>query len=158
MDKNQATINYLLTCEPIYNTPLYFNFANIKDNVNQFLTLTSDKNIEEPYIDGSIKKMFSLTIISYLTISNNPIVKIEGINNENVDDMATVQALIDWIDTQNENRNFPNFGEDCFVDKISTTTNNPRLDQIDATQSTPLARYSFTIQIEYIDNSKKLWK
>ena len=39
MDKNQATINYLLTCEPIYNTPLYFNFANIKDNVNQFLTL-----------------------------------------------------------------------------------------------------------------------
>lgn len=157
MDKNQAVIDYLLTCDAIYNSPLYFNLANIKNGVNQLLKLSDDKNIEKPYIDGSVLKRYSLTIISYLTISNNPIVKVENIDNENVTDMANVQKLIDWIANQERLKNYPNFGENCLVEKISTTTNNPRLDQIDATQSNPLARYSFTIQVEYIDNTDKLW-
>lgn len=157
MDKNQALIDYILTCEPIYNSPLYFNFADVKNGVNQFLTLSNDKNINQPYIDGSVKKMFSFTIISYLTISNNPIVKVQGINNENISDMNIVQKLIDWIADQERLKNYPNFGEKCLVEKISTTTDNPRLDQIDATQSNPLARYSFTIQVEYIDNTNRIW-
>lgn len=158
MDKNKAVIDYLLTCKPIYNTPLYFNLANIKNGVTQLLKLSDDRNIERPYIDGSVLKRYSLTIISYLTISNNPIVKVEGIDNENVSDMASVQELIDWIVEQNENRNFPNFGEKCVVEEIRTTTSDARLDQIDVTQANPLARYSFTIQIDYLDNTNKLWK
>ena len=158
MDKNQAVIDYLLTCEDIYNSPLYFNLANIKNGVNQLLKLSDDRNIEKPYIDGSVLKRYSLTIISYLTISNNPIVKVEDIDNENVTDMANVQKLIDWIEVQNTNKIFPNFGTDCLVEEIRTTTANARLDQIDATQSNPLARYSFTIQIDYVDKSKVLWK
>ena len=72
--------------------------------------------------------------------------------------MASVQSLIDWIEEQNNNRNFPNFGEDCLVEEIRTTTSNARLDQIDATQSNPLAKYSFTVQIDYVDRSNMLWK
>ena len=87
MDKNQAVIDFLLTCEPIYNTPLYFNFAEAKNGINQLLTLTEDKNIEQPYIDGSVKKRFSFTIISYLTMTKNPVVKVQGINNENISDI-----------------------------------------------------------------------
>lgn len=158
VDKNQAIIDYLLTCEAIYNSPLYFNLANIKNGVNQLLKLSDDRNIEKPYIDGSVLKRYSLTIISFLTISTNPIVKVANIDNENVTDMASVQSLIDWIEEQNNNRNFPNFGEDCLVEEIRTTTSNARLDQIDATQSNPLAKYSFTVQIDYVDRSNMLWK
>lgn len=158
MDKNKALINYLITCEDIMNSPLYLNFVNAKNGVHQIQTIESDKNINSPYIDGSVKKRYSLTLITYLTISINPLVKIEDINNENVADLATVQKLIDWIDEQNTIHNYPNFGNDCVVEEIGTTTNNPRLDQIDATQSNPLARYSFTIYVDYIDNSKRLWK
>lgn len=157
VDKNEAIIEYLLTCEDIANSTLYFNFANIKDSITQFITLAQDVAIDTPFIDGAVLKRYSLTIISYLSISDNPVVKVAGYSNENVSDMAEVQALIDWISEQDNNRNYPDFGTQCEVESIRTTTNNPVLDQIDATRTPPLAKYTFTIQVDYIDNSKKIW-
>lgn len=157
VDKNNAIITYLLTCADIAGSTLYFNFANIKNAITQFITLSQDKAIDVPYIDGSILKRYSLTIISYLSISDNPIVKVPGYANENISDMAEVQTLIDWIAEQDKVQNFPDFGADCVVEKISTLTNNPVLDQIDATKTPPLAKYTFTIQVDYIDNSQKIW-
>ena len=157
VDKNKAVIEYLQLCPDIAQSTLYFNFANIKDAVTQFITLAQDRAIDTPFIDGAVRKRYSLTIMSFLTISDNPIVKVAGYSNENVSDMAEVQALIDWITGQDIARNFPDFGEDCEVESIRTTTNNPVLDQIDATKTPPLAKYSFTIQIDYIDNSQKIW-
>ena len=119
--------------------------------------MSQDKMIDTPYIDGAVKKRYSLTIISYLSISSNPIVKVAGYTNENVSDMGEVQALIDWIATQDEARNYPDFGDDCEVESIATTTNNPILDVVDATKTPPLAKYTFTIQVEYIDKSKCIW-
>ena len=173
IDKNKAIIEYLLTCEDISGSVLYFNFANIKDSVKQFITLAQDVAIDTPYINGDIRKRYSLTIISYLSISSNPIVKVpvsqsgtsvigtSQINteprNENITDMAEVQALIDWISEQEIYHNYPNFGDDCEVEAIRTTTNNPVLDQIDATKTPPLAKYTFTIQVDYIDTSRRIW-
>lgn len=157
MDKNQAVIDYLLTCEDIQNSPLYFNFINAKDGTKQMLTLSNDKNIQKPYIDGSVEKRYQLTIQDYRSISNNPLAKVPGFSNENVDDFKDVQDLLDWIKVQNKNKIFPDFGQDCIIDDISTTTDNPRLDQIDASVSPPLARYSFTITINYLDISDRIW-
>ena len=39
--------------------------------------------------------------------------------NENVSDMAEVQALIDCIAAQDTARNYPNFGDDCEDELIS---------------------------------------
>lgn len=157
VDKNGEMIEYLLTCQEIASSTLYFNFANIKDSITQFITLAQDVAIDTPFIDGAVRKRYSLTVISFLSISDNPIVKVAGYSNENVSDMAEVQTLIDWIATQETEHNYPNFGEQCEVDSIRTTTNNPVLDQIDATKTPPLAKYTFTIQVDYIDNSKKIW-
>lgn len=157
MDKNNALIEYLLTCEPIHNSTLYFNFANVKDAAKQFVTLVSSRNINIPYIDGSVKKRLSMTVQSFLSITDNPIVTVSGFDNENISDMSEIQALIDWIDEQNQNHNYPNFGEDCEVEEITTTSNTPRLDMIDITVTPPIARYSFTIRVDYIDKSTKIW-
>lgn len=157
MDKNQAVIDYLLTCEGIKNSPLYFNFINAKDGTKQFLTLSNDKNIQKPYIDGSVEKRYQLTIQDFRSISINPLVKVPEFSNENVSDFDDVQALLDWIKVQNKNKTFPDFGQNCIIDEISTTTDNPRLDQIDATVNPPLARYSFTITINYLDISDRIW-
>lgn len=158
MDKTQSMIDYLLQCPAILNSPLYLNFVNAKNGVNQLIPLSSDRAINKPYVDGSVLKRYSITFIVYLTISPNPLVKISGTNNENVTDLSAVQALMDWIETQNDAHNYPNFGTACHIEEIGTTTNNPRLDQIDATQSVPLARYSFTVYVNYVDNSKLIWK
>lgn len=157
MDKNQAVIDYLLTCEDIQNSPLYFNFINAKDGTKQLLTLSNDKNIQKPYVDGSVEKRYQLTIQDYRSISSNALVNIPGFCNKNVDDFKDVQALLDWIKVQNQKGIFPNFGQECIIDEILTTTDNPRLDSIDASTSPPLARYSFTITINYLDISGRIW-
>ena len=163
MDKNKAIINYLLTCDGIKNSALYYNFATLKKGTQEFITLTQDKNIEKPFVDGSVQKRYSLTIISYLTINANPLVVTQqGKLNEtkmsqNLTDMATVQALIDWITEQNDNHIFPNFGDKIIVDSISTTTSNPVLDMIDTTQTPMVAKYRVTVQVDYVDYTKAIY-
>lgn len=156
-DKNQAMIDYFLTCEPIFKSTLYFNFANIKDATKQFITQSNDVNIDKPFIDGAIQKRYSITITSFMSISNNPIIKVEGYSNENISDMVEVQTLIDWITEQNELKHFPDFGEGITVEDIKTTTSNPRLDSIDASTTPAIARYSFTVQVNYIDRTHIIW-
>ena len=73
-------------------------------------------------------------------------------------DLSAIQTLIDWVKEQNENLNFPDFGEDCIVESIMPTTDEPTFDGIDEQTEPNLAVYSTTIQIEYIDISKRLWR
>lgn len=82
----------------------------------------------------------------------------EGYPNENISDMSDIQTLIDWVKEQNDLYNYPDFGEDCIVDSIMPTTDNPNFDGIDEQISPPLAVYSMSIEIRYLDNSKKIWR
>ncbi len=158
VDKNQAVIDYIIKCPTIKNSPLYFNFINAEDDTNQFVTQTQERYASRQYIDGGVLKIYSFTIILYKSTADIAVVKMEGYPNENVSDMSDIQALIDWIREQNELHNYPDFGEDCIVDEISTTTENPSFDGIDDEVSPPLAIYSITIEIQYLDVSKKLWR
>lgn len=158
IDKNQAVISYLIQCPTILNSPLYFNFINAEDDTNQFVTQATDRYVSRRYVDGSVLKIYSFTIILYKSTSDIAVVKVEGYPNENVSDMSDIQALIDWVKEQNELHNYPNFGEDCIIDSIDTTTENPSFDGIDEQVSPPLAIYSVTIEIQYLDVSEKLWR
>ena len=158
MDKNQAVIDFLIECPAIRNNPLYFNFINADDNNKQLITVGNDVSVDQPYIDGSVLKRYTFTLIDFKSISYNQIVKIEGYSSENVDDMLEVQDLIDWITEQDELGNYPNFGDDCIIDSMTALTSNPNLDSVDVSISPALVRYSVSIRIEYLDNSKKIWK
>lgn len=157
INKNQAVIDYLITCPTIKESPLYFNFINAKDNNNQFITVADSTTSQQKYIDGSVYKTYTFTLSCFKSLSHNPMVKKEGYSDENIDDISDVQALIDWVNEQDDIHNYPNFGNLCVVDKIFTTTENPTLAGIDTNVSPSLARYNVTIKIEYLDNSKKLW-
>ena len=157
VDKNKAIIEFLATCPQIQETPLYFNFINAQNDTKQIITVSNDVYVNRPYIDGSVLKRYTFTLIDFKSISDLAIVlQFTGYDNENLDDMSDVQAVIDWISEQNELKNFPNFGEDCIVQEMHTTTENPNLDGIN--QDAGLAMYSITIQIDYIDVSKKVWR
>ena len=157
-DKNQAVINYILQCPQIKNTPLYFNFINAKDNTAQILTSSNDRYTEKPDITGAVEKQYTFTIMVFKSITDDAIVKLEGFAHENVEELSYIQELIDWIAEQDDLKNYPNFGEDCEVDGIRTSEETPKLEAINAQVSPALAMYSVTIQITYVDNSKKLWR
>lgn len=158
MDKNQAIITYLSSCPVIAGNPLFFNFAKAEDNNKQLVAVATDKKVERPYIDGSVLKRFTFTLIDYRSVIYQAVVKEAGYPNENVEELLDVQSIIDWIDEQNADGNFPNFGEDCVIDEIKALTDTPRLSGVDSSASPALAKYSVSIQILYLDTSKRIWK
>ena len=157
VDKNQAMIDYLNTCPAVQSNPLYFNFINAKNDNKQIITLTNEKAVAKRYVDGSQLKQYSLALIDFKSLAYRPVVKEAGYDDENVEDMLSVQQIIDWIDTQNEAHNYPNFGTDCVIEEISATTDNPMLDGIDTSTSPALVQYSITIVVTYLDTSKVIW-
>lgn len=157
MDKNQAIIDYLITCPEIQDNPLYFNFIHGKEDDKQIITTSNDKATDKPYVDGSVSKLFTFTIIDFKSVAYRAIVKDGMHQDENVEDLLQVQNIIDWISEQNENKIFPDFGEECVIDEISTTASNPNLNGIDSNVSPALAKYSISIQVKYIDYSKAIW-
>lgn len=156
VDKNQAVIDFLLTCPAILNSYLYFNFTQAEDNNKQIITLANEKSLQKRYVDGTVSKQYTFTIIDFKAMTPKPIV--EGKTDENVDDMFQVQELIDWVTSQNDLKNYPNFGDSCEIDEMRALTDNPNLNGIDSNISPALAKYSVSIQIDYLDKSKMLWQ
>lgn len=157
VDKTQATIEYLLTCPGLEHSPLYFNFANANDEDKQFATTGNEKVLHQPFIDGSVLKRFTFTIIDYRSVAYQELPKLFIGTNENLEEYLDVQTIIDWVTEQNELKNFPNFGDKCIIDSMATTTDNPNLNGVDTNVKPALAKYSISIQIDYLDISKRIY-
>lgn len=157
VNKNQAIIDFLIQCDEIKGSSLYFNFINAKDTNKQIITQSNNKSLNRTYIDGSVLKRYTFTVIAFMSVAPNPIPKVEGMMDENVRDLVDVQSVIDWVTQQNDERNFPDFGEECEIEEIQALSENPNLDGIDNNTSPPLAKYSLTIRVEYIDHTKAVW-
>lgn len=156
MDKNQAVIDYLKQCPIISSNPMFFNFAQVEDNNKQILILANDKRLNRSYIDGSVQKRFTFTIIDFRSVIYQALA--EGKPNENVEDMLDVQGIIDWITEQDDAKNYPSFGPDCIIESISSQTDNPNLNGVDTNLKPAIAKYHVSIVIDYVDNSKCIWK
>ena len=163
MDKNTSMIEFLLRCPTIQENPLFFNFAYVEDGNNHMIT---EKDIKKrPYIDGSVLKQYTFTIASYCAVVHNAIVG-DNTNNTflddiNVDNMAKVQAILDWIDEEAEklpDTNILDFGPDCEIESMETLTVDPDIDGIDTSVNPPIARYSIGVRVTYLDKSKQIWK
>lgn len=157
VNKEQAIINFLRECPAIANNPLFFNFINAKPDNKQLLTVGNDKSVNRPYINGSVLKRYTFTIIDFKSVTYQAIVGLSGHDNENVEEYIDIQAIIDWVDEQADARNYPVFGNECEIEDMKVLTDNPVLNGTDTQVKPALAKYSFSIQIEYIDNSKALY-
>ena len=157
VDKNQAIINFLLTCPAIQANPLFFNFLNAKDDNKQLVAQGNEKSMNVKFVDGSERKRFTFTIVDYKNVAYSAIPKLAGYVDENVQEIMEVQSIMDWITEQNELRNYPDFGSDMIIEEMRTLSENPNLNGVDTSITPALAKYSVSIQIDYIDTSKVLW-
>lgn len=158
VDKNKAMLTFLATCPVVKDNPAYFNFADESDNDTQFVTETEEGQIITSYIDGSKKKPFTFRIFLFRSVTSNELIEdTESVNNENVEDFAELQEIVDWINDQGEDQVFPNFGEDEIVDSMRTLSETPVFEGVNSGVSPALAMYSIAIRIDYIDYSKTIW-
>lgn len=161
-NRTPAIIEFLQTCPAIIDNPLFFNFGNMEDNAHQIITKSDDISLQRPYIDGSILKRYTVSIDSFKSVAYNPIIAEEseqGVTfyiDENSTEFAEVLELLDWINEQNELHNYPDFGTDCIIDEMKVLTNKPEVMGVNTSLNPPMVIYRITLQIDYLDNSKKI--
>ena len=156
VDKNKAILNFIATYSGIETSPIFVNFINAKDDDIQFLTDSNDTNLNKAFIDGSVMKRYTFSLVVTRSITDLAIAK-DIMLNENIDDLADIQAFMDWINEQGDNHNYPDFGEKCIIEEMHTTSENPSIDGINTEVSPALALYSMEIRIDYIDYTKVIW-
>ena len=156
VDKNKAVLDFISTYEGITTSPIFINFINAKNDDIQFLTSSNDKSLNKEFIDGSVMKQYTFSLVITKSITDMPIAK-DVLTNENIDDIADIQGFMDWVNEQGENQNYPDFGEDCVFEEMHTVAENPSLDGINTDVSPALALYSMEIRINYTDYSKVIW-
>ena len=158
MDKSQAVLTFLQTCEYISSDPLFFNFGNVEDNAHQVIVSSDDIALHAPFIDGSVEKRFTFSIDSFKSVAYNPVVSTQLANDENLEEFQSVQQILDWITAQDNLHNYPDFGNDCIIDEMKVLTTKPELVGVDTSLNPPMAVYRISIQIDYLDNTEKAWK
>lgn len=156
MDKNKAVLDLLITYTGIETSPIFINFINAKDNDVQLLTDGNEVYLNRTFVDGSVLKRYTFSLVITKSITNMALAK-DGVLSENIDDLADIQAFMDWVNAQGDERNFPDFGEDCVIEEMHTTAENPSINGINTEVSPALALYSMEIRIDYIDYSKVIW-
>lgn len=155
-DKNKAILDFISTYSGISTSPIFVNFITATNDNVQFITDDNDTALNRPFIDGSVMKRYTFSLVITKSITDLAIAK-DILTNENIDDLADIQAFMDWINEQGDNHNYPNFGDKCIIEEMHTTSENPSIDGINTEVSPALALYSMEIRIDYIDYTKVIW-
>ena len=151
MSRYEAMLEYLANC-PAMEGVLNFQAAKAEGNAIQITTEGSDSQSNREFIDGSVEKRFDFVVAFFKPVIHIPYQTEKGAGNANLEGILDVQGLIDWLNIQNANRSYPNFGEKCQIDSIKPMSNEPMLAWIDSQHySPPIAKYTVTVRVEYID-------
>lgn len=118
---------------------LNFNFSPESPDSISIITRYSDKVVRS-FITGDVEKEYGFAIDIVKQYSTDT-------DDLNLEAMNFAQEFMDWLDEQNKNKIFPDFGEKCEVTKIENLQNMPNLAGINAKES--LARYMIQGRILY---------
>lgn len=144
MNKPQAVMDLISTC-PMVGADAYFNFVDetTPESNTSLLTDGYGGEVIKKYVDGDTMKKFQCVIRQVKPLSR------QSNTTENIEEMQAVKKFLDWINEQGKKRNFPDFGEKCEVQKMSTPegVDYPML----AGEYEGTALYSFPFEITYIE-------
>lgn len=121
---------------------LGFNFSPDSPDAISLLTNYSDK-IRKKYIRIGAEKEYGFTII---------ITKDYSISHDdlNLEAMNFAQAFMEWLDNQNREKKFPDFGPQCQVKKMENLQNMPNLAGVNPDTNT--ARYMMQCRVIYYES------
>lgn len=123
---------------------LNFNFSPESPDSFTLLTNYSDKVIKK-FVTGDARKAYGFTILIIKNYSTSG-------DDLNLECMNFAQEFMDWIETQNEKRIYPDFGENNEIEKIEVLQNMPNLAGVNAEEG--LAKYMIQGRVLYREHKK----
>ena len=145
MSKHDAVKAYFEPkIEELAGSMLNFNFSPESTDSISLITNYSDK-VRKKYITGDVQKEYGFSIVIVKEYSSE-------VDDLNLEAMNFAQAFMDWLDSQNEMKEYPDFGENCTIEKMENLQNMPNLSGINAEAA--LARYMIQARIIYRERKK----
>jgi len=145
MTKHEAMRAYFESIvNELADTVLNFNYSPDSPDGIGFLTDYSDKVLKR-YVRVGAEKAYGFSILVTKEYSTS-------CDNLNLETMNFVQALMDWVDDQNRNKVFPDFGAKCEVKRIENLQNMPNLAETDPEEG--VARYMFQCRVIYFEKER----
>lgn len=134
---------WLLNYTPLNNW-IYFNATPVITGTVAMNMVAGDRVTKE-YIDGTKQKqcVFAIDMISEYDGS--------GTSDVNMNALAEVESFMDWLEIQNKESNFPDFGKNYITEKVEVLTNVP---QLLINEQSQLAKYQFQARVNYKDESE----
>lgn len=132
-----ALWEWLAGCASI--TKLFFNFGEASDGSTGIMT--SGDTVLESYLDGSQLRRYAFDLVRFLPIGWDP-------NDAgNVTMMEDVDAIVEWMERQGDQANFPTFPSGCTVERVAVSDEG--VGYADA-QDDNRARYIVPIIVDYV--------
>lgn len=144
MTKHEAMVKYVSPkVEELVGKMLSFNFSNDSPESISFLTNYSGKVVKS-YIRGA-DKQYGFTIMLTWPFS-------EATDDLNMEAINFAQGFMDWIESQNREGKFPDFGSGCQIKKIENLQNMPNLASVD--WETMTSRYMIQCRVLYFEKGR----
>lgn len=122
-----------------------FNFASDRPDTIAFLTSYSDK-VRKNYIRVGAEKEYGFQIQITKNFS-------EESDDLNLEAMNFAQAMMDWIEEQEKERNYPDFGPLCQIRKLECLQNMPNLADVD--MDAGIAYYVVQCRVVYFEKKER---
>lgn len=108
----ESVYDFINTC-PLVGSDMYFNFID-QDNAgtNTSLLPVSYGELIKEYADGGKLRKVSFEIRQVKPLAQN------SNTLQNVEQIQLVQKFMNWIKEQDENKNYPDFGEGTTIEKM----------------------------------------
>lgn len=139
INKHQVIYDFVKQYPPL-NDILYFNSVNEIPGSSGINTMFSD-NIINKFIRSAVKE-YVFSVVQIRIYDNS------GTSNININEIYNSQQFMDWINMQDKNKNYPNFGNNCTMLSMENIENMPNLSGV---SDDGTAKYVFSIRIRYFE-------
>lgn len=126
---------------PEFNGYLKLNATTNEVGESSLVTNYTDVEVGDGFLDESAPRSFMFSLNLILDWS-------DGYDSVNIESMKFASTLLDWVNDQYKDGNFPDFG-DAIITGIETDQNLPSVNFVYQEES--IAQYTIAARVNYIE-------
>lgn len=139
VNKYKKITEWLQEYVPLH-TWIFFNVLPAEPDAVTVNSVQNERVLEE-YIDGSKRVEFLFAVALAKEFDT-------GTSENNLDALQEFEEISAWVETQNDLRNFPNFGNSINIEKVEVLETVP---SVSVDNQNQIAKYQGQFKITYVE-------